>query len=59
MHVWERSQVGCVVRERFGTAEVFELFGSTEGVFTTVNYCWDDYLANAVGRNAAIERFIH
>lgn len=53
-----RSDVWIQFRERFGIAEVFEFFGSTEGVFTTINYCRGDYLANAVGHSGAIERFI-
>ena len=53
-----RSDVWIQFRQRFGIAEVCEFFGSTEGVFTTINYCRGDYLVNAVGHNGAIERFI-
>lgn len=48
--VWERF------RCRFGVEEVAEFFSSTEGVFSTVNWCRGPYLANAVGHHGLILR---
>lgn len=51
--VWERF------RSRFGVEEVAEFFSSTEGVFSTINWCRGPYLANAVGHYGLILRRIY
>lgn len=48
--VWERF------RERFGITKIVEFFNSTEGMFTTVNFCEGDYLKNAVGHHGLLLR---
>lgn len=49
--VWDRF------RERFGITKIAEFFNSTEGMFTTINYCEGDYLKNAVGHHGMLLRF--
>ena len=48
--VWERF------RERFGITKVVEFFNSTEGMFSTVNFCEGDYLKDAVGHHGLLLR---
>lgn len=50
--VWERF------RDRFGITKVVEFFNSTEGLFTTINYCEGDYLKDAVGHHGLLLRFL-
>ena len=50
--VWERF------RERFGITKIVEFFNSTEGIFTTINYCEGDYLKDAVGHHGLLLRLI-
>ncbi|KAH0555985.1 hypothetical protein GP486_006073 [Trichoglossum hirsutum] len=50
--VWEKFQ------ERFGIAEVAEIFGSTEGVFNLMVVSRGGFLNNAVGHHGLIQRII-
>ena len=49
--VWDRF------RERFGITTIAEFFNSTEGMFTTINFCEGDYLKDAVGHHGLLLRF--
>ena len=49
--VWDRF------RERFGITKIAEFFNSTEGMFTTINFCEGEYLKNAVGHHGLLLRF--
>lgn len=48
--VWDRF------RERFGITKIVEFFNSTEGMFTTINFCQGEYLKNAVGHHGLLLR---
>ena len=49
--VWRRFQ------ERFGVAEVWEFFNSSEGVLSLFNLCRGDFRTNCIGHNGAIVRY--
>lgn len=50
--VWDRF------RERFGITKVAEFFNSTEGMFTTINFCEGGYFKSAVGHHGLLLRLL-
>lgn len=51
--VWNRF------KERFGITQIYEFFGSTEGMFTLYNPSRNDYTAHAVGHHGFLQRWIN